>query len=206
MGTRILGEGAEKVYNATQEWVEQALRRDGSLFTPGEQIWSREWLGELHRRFLDNPDESRASFDEKLRRQLDGSPPEVYQLMSEVLYFHYLITDSITLSTKQNGINRVLNWSPKPVKITQNLIDSLAPGILNPGTFFNTSRPFQVGFLIEFTEQWKDQSPTHQQWLLEHPWEFKNFATELNLDSKLFSKFPPYDPSATSGSTPFSFP
>ena len=97
MGTKILGEGAEKVYNAAQEWVEQALRRDGSLFTPGEKIWSREWLGQLHQRFLNNPDESRTSFDEKLRRQLDGSPPEVYQLMGEVLYFHYLITDSITL-------------------------------------------------------------------------------------------------------------
>ena len=191
MGTKILGEGAEKVYNAAQEWVEQALRRDGSLFTPGEKIWSREWLGQLHRRFLNNPDESRTSFDEKLRRQLDGSPPEVYQLMGEVLYFHYLITDSITLSTKQNGINRVLNWSPTPVKITQDLINSLAPGILNPGTFFNTSRPFQVGFLIEFMEQWKDQSPTHQRWLLEHPWEFKNFATELNLASKLFQSSSP---------------
>ena len=191
MGTKILREGAEEVYNAAQEWVEQVLRRDGSLFTPGEQIWSKEWLGELHQRFLDNPDVQGPGFFGKLHTQLDGSLPKVYQLAGELLYFHYLITDSITLSTKQNGINQVLGWSPIPVKIPQHLIAGLTPGILSPGTFFNTSRPFQVGFLVEFIEQWKEQSPTHQRWLLEHPWEFKNFAAELNLSSKLFQSSPP---------------
>ena len=34
MGTRITREGAERVYDAAQAWVDAALRRDGSLFTP----------------------------------------------------------------------------------------------------------------------------------------------------------------------------
>ena len=88
MGTRIMTGGTEKVYSAAEMWVEAALRTDGSLFTPGEQIWTSRWLGELHRRFLDNPDESKASFIDKLQRLLEGSPPEVYQLIGEVLYIH----------------------------------------------------------------------------------------------------------------------
>ena len=62
MGTRVDADGSEKVYNAAVKWVEAALRTDGSLFAPGESIWSSTWLGELHQRFLDHPDESNAKF------------------------------------------------------------------------------------------------------------------------------------------------
>ena len=62
MGTRILGEGAEKVYAAAQQWVEQqALRRDGSLFTLEKSIRSSSGIVEFYRRFLNNPDESKAT-------------------------------------------------------------------------------------------------------------------------------------------------
>ena len=52
MGTRLLASGTEKVYAAAETWVDVALRTDGSLFTPGKQIWTIQWLGELHQRFL----------------------------------------------------------------------------------------------------------------------------------------------------------
>ena len=81
MGTRVDAGGSEKVYDAAAKWVEAALRTDGSLFAPGESIWSSTYLGELHQRFLDHPDESNATFLEKLEAQLEDSPPEVYQLM-----------------------------------------------------------------------------------------------------------------------------
>ena len=75
-------EGAEKVYEAAELWVERALKSDDSLFTPGVPIWSSQWLGELRERFLNQPDDSKGiSFMDKLQRQLEGSPPRVYQLM-----------------------------------------------------------------------------------------------------------------------------
>ena len=36
---------------------DRAFRSDDSLFTPGVPIWSRRWLDDLRRRFLDRPDE-----------------------------------------------------------------------------------------------------------------------------------------------------
>ena len=59
MGTRIVG--AETVYAAAEAWVERGLRRDDSLFTPGEEMWTSVWLGELRQRFLDRPDESQGT-------------------------------------------------------------------------------------------------------------------------------------------------
>ena len=53
MGTRKIREGADRVYEAAQAWVDAALRSDSSLFTPGEAIWSSRWLRELREHFLD---------------------------------------------------------------------------------------------------------------------------------------------------------
>ena len=91
MGSRRIGNGVENVYAAAQAWVERGLLADDSLFTPGNAIWTPRWLGELRRRFLDRPDVPGNGFFGKLENQLTGSPPEVYQLVGEVLFVHFLI-------------------------------------------------------------------------------------------------------------------
>ena len=190
MGTRITGGGVEKVYAAAEKWVERALRADDSLFTPGMAIWSSRWLGELHERFLNHPDESSDSFLEKLQQQLANSPPEVYQLMGEVLYLYFLIVTTKNSADEQRVIDTVLGWSPSPVEIPQELVASLTPGIASTGQYFHTSRPFQVGFLIEFVEQWKEKGLDEQHRLLANPWEFKGFVTRLNFRSTLLQGYP----------------
>ena len=91
MSSRRTEVGAEKTYAAAEAWMNCALRTDGSLFTLGNAIWTREFLGELHNRFLDQPDESDRDFFVKLQEQLSSSISDVYQLMGEVLYVYYLI-------------------------------------------------------------------------------------------------------------------
>ena len=184
MGTRKIREGADRVYEAAQAWVDAALRSDSSLFTPGEAIWSSRWLRELRERFLDQPDESKMKFLEKLRGQLDDGPPEVRQLMAETLYLHLLIVSTKNGSNKRHTIDTVLNWSSSPVTIQEDLVAALTPGIANPGQYFHVKRPNQVGFLIEFVEQWKELGASEQTRLLDDPWEFKDFATGRELRSK----------------------
>ena len=190
MGARIMGGGAEKVYSAAGTWVEQALRTDGSLFTPGKSIWSSRWLGELHQRFLNHPDESSASFEDKLQAQLKSSQPEVYQLMGEALFFHFLIVSTKKSTREQRVIDRVLGWSPSPVSIPPAFVAGLTPGIVNPGQNFHSGRPFQVGFIIEFVERWKERRPDEQHQLLAAPWEFRDFAVGLDFQSDLLQGAP----------------
>ena len=185
MGTRIMSSGTERVYAAAKRWVDVALRTDGSLFTPDKQIWTSPWLAELHRRFLNNPDEHEGKFLEKLRRQLGDSPPEVYQLIGEVLYVHFLIVNTTSSAEEQQRIDTVLRWSQSPVEIPSDLIAALTPGIANPGTGFHTYRPYQVGLLIEFVEQWKEQEPKEREHLLDDPWAFKDFLMGVELHSRL---------------------
>ena len=63
MSTKVLREGADRVYQAAQAWVDAALRSDSSLFTPGEAIWSSRWLKELRGRISwTRPDVSKMKF------------------------------------------------------------------------------------------------------------------------------------------------
>ena len=185
MGTRVKGGGVERVYSAAEKWVEEALRTDGSLFTPGESIWSRRWLGELRHRFLDNPDESNAKFHEKLEEQLKGSSPELYQLVGELLFFYFLIVHTKSGRNEQRVIDQVLGWSRTPVSIPNDLVAALTPGLVNPGQNFHSGRPFQIGYLIEFVEQWKEKELVEQLGLLDNAWEFRDFAMRLDFRSEL---------------------
>ena len=188
MGTRLSGAGT--VYAAADAWVGRALRVDDSLFTPGRRIWAIEWLGELRRRFLNRPDKSGDTFFEKLERQLEGSPPEVYQLMAEVLYVHFLIVTTADSADEEERVKRILNWSPVPVSVPSELVAGLSPGLANPGIAFHTFRPFQVGLIIEFAEQWKQLRADERDRLLADPWAFKDFLTGLELHSELLRERP----------------
>ncbi len=184
MGSRLTGDGVEKVYAAAGKWVESALRTDDSLFTPGKSIWSSRWLGELHERFLNQPDEGNRNFFEKLGDQLEGSPAEVYQLMGEVLYVHYLILAKV--GNKQQQIKRVLERSRAPVDIPPELIAGLQSGFIDPGPG-KMHIPFQVGTLIESIEQWKEHEPHERDRLLDDPWAFKDFLFARRFRSRLLT-------------------
>ena len=188
MGSRRTGEGVERVYEAAEAWVDCALRADDSLFTPGKAIWSGQWLGELRERFLEKPDESKESFLVKLQGQLEGSPPEVYQLMAEALYVYFLIVSTQSAASEARVINTVLVWSPERVAIPEEMVAALTPGICTPGQFFHSGRPFQVSFLIEFAEQWKEQEPGERDRLLADPWAFRDFVMRVDLRSKMLRR------------------
>ena len=188
MSSRKMGDGQQRVYAAAEKWVDRALRSDDSLFTPGVPIWSRRWLDDLRRRFLDRPDEwnrpPRTDFFEKLERLLVDSPPEVYQLMAEVLYVSYLVVShrgrgGMRGRRKRELIEQVLGWSPVPKAIPDNCVNGLTPGLVHPGLYFFTNFGLQPAYFIEFVEQWKERELDRR--LLEASdadaaWEFKRFV------------------------------
>ena len=176
MGSRKTYEGTDKVYEAAALWVDRALRTDDSLFTPGVPIWTSELLGELRERYP-----AGGKFFERLESHLEGSPPELYQLMGEVLYVHYLI---FRIEIKQQRIQEVLGWSPKPVEILPALVPTLRLGFVGPGQG-KSQILSQTACLVEYMEQWKEQDSSERRRLLEDPWAFKDFLVERRFRSRL---------------------
>ena len=192
MGSKRAGNGVDRVYDAAQKWVDCALRVNGSLFTPGNAIWTRESLALLHDKFLNSPDETDdmdGKFLDKLEKQLEGSPADVYQLMGEALYFYFLIVHTKSGAGEKNVIDAVLRWSESPVEIPPELVAALTPGIANPGTAFHRLRPFQVGLLIELAERLKQEESSKRAHLLDDPWAFKRYVMDFRPRSRLVSKY-----------------
>ncbi len=175
MGSKSTGEGAERVYAAAELWVEKALRADDSLFTPGVRIWSKENLGVLRENFIDMPPVPGASFYQNLKGQLEDSPPEVYQLVAEVLYIHLLFTweGAMKGSSKRHRIDQILGWSDRSVTIPEERVDGLTPGLGHPGVAFIAQIHVQIGYLIDFANRWKETPSNEREQSLRDPWAFK---------------------------------
>ena len=186
MGARKTNTGVENVYDAAQEWVNKALRADDSMFTPGRAIWTLDKLRELHALQQQAPDPSLPGFFGKLEKTLEGSPPGVYQLAAEMLYFQYLLHYGMTPQTKGERINRVLEWSGQQISIPDELAAGLTPGIAKVGPAMGAGLPNYFGFLIEFVERWKEEGTDEQHRLLHDPWQFKHFSRDENLAVELF--------------------
>ena len=176
-----------KVYEAADSWIDCALRGGDSLFTPGTPIWSCDLLQEARERFVFRPDEWKGGdFFGKLEAVLAGSPPEVYQLVGEALYFTYLIAhkDAIKKPRKMENINRVLRGASERAQVLGHLRDAQKCGIMTPGMDFITRLGCQPAFVIEFAYQWKSKDWGDE--LLDRkdpkaPYAFKKVVMGMNL-------------------------
>jgi MoxR-like ATPase len=169
-------------YAAARRFVDAALRADDSMFTPGRPIWTLANVEDLYRRFAEELDTSNDSFENKFRRELQGAPPEIYQLAGELIYVHLLIAaGTIGYEAKRGLITRVLNWSPTPVAIPADFDQALRHGLARVGTAFLTYRPFQLGFLLNFVRHWKRLPVAERDEALSDPWAFKSILFALPI-------------------------
>ena len=192
MGSRKAHEGAERVYVAAEKWIDCALRKDDSLFTPGKPVWSRDCLVELRDRFLERPTVGEGDFFQRLEKQLYGCSAEAYQLMAEALYVHHLFISERRMrgDTKKEQVEQVLGWGARLSTVPSDLVNGLSPGLGGVGQQFFSARPFHVGFIIEFVDQWKKLEQDDWNRMLDDPWAFKDFVNGIDLQRELFREQP----------------
>ncbi len=178
MGSRRTGDGAENIYAATQDWVDAALRKDDSLFTPGKPIWSSQWLEELHQ-VADEGSRNLPWLEPPLSLWSESAAvdvaPQVRQLMAEMFYVNLLIPHGPLDKLKQ--VERVLRWGPD-AEIPPELVAALDDGLIGTG-MYHSGRVPNLRFLIKFARQWKEESAGEHERLLGNPYEFKKFAYDV---------------------------
>jgi len=168
------------VYEVSARFVDVALRRDDSLFTPGRSIWSVPNLDELDRRYVQNPDLGAGSFEDKLRGQLAGASPEAYQLMAEALFVYYLPARwNVSGQTKRQKIDEVLSWSPAPVAVPDDLAAVFDHGVGSGGPGFHLYKWASLAFLLSFARRWKQASQETRDQALADPWRFREFIAQI---------------------------
>ena len=173
----------QPAYKALEQWVDCALRRDDSLFTPGRPIWTAAGLDDLYRHFVLQPDETDTTFMPKFRGQLQGASPDTIQLAGELLYVHLITIYERAMSgaKKQAQIEEVLGWSSSPVPFPPSLVSTLEPGFVRD-QWYLSSRPSQMAYLLTFMVKWKTLSPQERERRLADAWAFKDFVSTIPLE------------------------
>lgn len=138
------------IYELAARWKEDCLLRGGSLLWPEEAIWAADNLAAFKTCFIDRPDESSDSFEEKFQRQLSSEAAEVTKLACELVLIYFLFPSSVTGNRKRELIETIASWQsvaiPESGKASLAILDH---GIGGPGLAYNTRRPFEVAFLAE---------------------------------------------------------
>ena len=143
---RLMATEVQAIYRVADQWIDGALRTDGSLFTPGRPVWTETNVDDLVARFVRNPDLGQERFNVKLKKQLAGASDAVCQLAAEVLLVHLLVIADWGGETKKRLIHAALSCMAEPVLIPDGLNGALDVGLLHPGTFFHTNIDRQVSY------------------------------------------------------------
>jgi 5-methylcytosine-specific restriction protein B len=183
--TRDTAEQASFFYRAAQQFVDQVLRKDGSLFSPDQPIWTLALLEELERRLaLSPPEESKRSFLASLEYQLAGASDQLYQLMAELYFIHVMNPGNLKsgVKDKQDTIKKILAWAAQPVAFPAELALVLDYGLPNTNTAFSVHRSYQLRFLLDSLQAWKRLSDQERSAYLSDPWQFKQFLFSVPIE------------------------
>ena len=176
--------GTEPVLKAAEYWKDTCLLESGSMFS-GAKLWTLETFQELDALFIQNPDESKRSFMEKLEDQLAPGTPEARKLAAEVLWLLFLFPDqgAMKAELKRLYITRCWNWSDTALDTTHDLLaDHVLNGIGHPGIAFSSYRWKEFAYLVKLMESWFSTKDDKRRRVLSDPWEFSDWLNSQATD------------------------
>lgn len=142
----------EPVLDAAKLWVDTCLVDDGSILSK-DALWTSDNASELRRAFVERPDErKKVKFQQKLEQQLADVSPAACKLMAEMRWALLLFPSDWGIKKKRNEITSI--WQYSGTKLDEKhplLSDAILAGVGSAKPGFNTSVPFELGFLVELT-------------------------------------------------------
>lgn len=153
------------VLAAAEAWRQRCFLGDDSILTD-EALWTQPNLDELYRVFTDNPIEGADQrFYEKLRQQLDRTPPEIKKLAAEALWLTLLFPHSGTIkpTTKRQHVEEAWATSGDSLVLTTPYLeDAYLLGVGHPGIGYLTGIPREFGFALDVVRRWKALAPNER--------------------------------------------
>jgi 5-methylcytosine-specific restriction protein B len=152
--------------------MECCLQSDGSLIRDDVALWTLGNLEAIHKAFVAAPDEGNRNFTEKFEDQIKPAGPEIARLAAEILAVYFLFPSNVGETRKKELVGQVLGWAGDELPADCLLAAGLAQGIGSGGQGYNTRRPFEIAFLIEFAIAWKRLPDADRAAATTDPWRF----------------------------------
>lgn len=175
-----------KIYQAADAFRNDCLLRDGSLLFGDASVWRLDVLERIHKNFVATPDESDRTFIDKLKDQIGYTGQDVIRLAAELLSVYFLFPSSVGGVRKRQVVNEVLSWGGDSLPESHLVSCAFANGIGSGGQGYNTRRPYEIGFLVEFAIAWKKLPKERQAEVAADPWRFQEIVDSIeDAESKL---------------------
>jgi 5-methylcytosine-specific restriction protein B len=168
-----------KIYQAAQSFRDNCLLIDGSLLFESAAVWRSDVLDRIHKAFVATPDEGDRSFIVKFKDQVGQAGPDVVRLAAEILSVYFLFPSSVGGVRKRQVVNEVLSWSGDTLPDAHLVSAAFANGIGSGGQGYNTRRPFEIAFLIDFAIKWKKLPQARQSEIAADPWLFQEVVDSI---------------------------
>lgn len=162
-----------RIFQAAAAFRDSCLLRDGSLLFEQASLWNADALGRLHKAFVAAPEEGDRPFLVKFKDQIGGAGRDVVRLAGEVMCVYFLFPSSVGGVRKREVVNEVLGWEGDAMADSHPVSSAFSNGIGSGGQGYNTRRPFEIAFLIEFAIAWKGLTPERQAEVASDPWLFQ---------------------------------
>ncbi len=168
-----------KIYQAADLFRSKCLLGDGSLLFEDAAVWRPDMLDRIHKVFVATPDEGDRSFIVKFKDQVGQAGQEVVRLAAEILCVYFLFPSNVGGARKRQVVGEVLGWVGDTLPETHLISGAFARGIGSGGQGYNTRRPFEIAFLIDFVIAWKKLPAEQQISIAADPWLFKDLVDSV---------------------------
>jgi 5-methylcytosine-specific restriction enzyme B len=168
-----------KIYQTAEAFRANCLLHDGSLLFDGASVWRSDSLASIHKAFVATPDVSDRSFISKFKDQIGTGSQEVVRLAAELLCVYFLFPSNVGGVRKREVVNEVLAWGGDHLSETHIVSSAFTHGIGSGGQGYNTRRPFEIAFLIEFAIAWKKLPAEQQTQAAADPWRFEEIVDRV---------------------------
>lgn len=172
--------GRDLIYAAAERWRDEALRRDGSLFSPGKTIWTSANLRDIEPRLEISPSPL-DKFQQKLATQLSGAPAEQVQMYAEATYLYFLPTVAAGGKAKRSSLKLIQAFAPDSGGVPADLESALDQWLYDPGGIYNIRRAEMVKYVLATASRLKQLSATEREATLADPWRLRDFLHSVEV-------------------------
>jgi MoxR-like ATPase len=167
----------DALYSAADRWVEECLRRGGSLFMPGQPVWTDATVGEAAEPLLID-DTRKLDYTTKLLDQTSRLSDPARQFTAELLYVQLLPIVDMKADAKRKLVEDLLGRMTHAVSIPDELLAALGGGVASYGAG-NMQRDRYVKYFVRFAVRWTELNQSERGRLLDDPWAFHDFVHGL---------------------------
>jgi 5-methylcytosine-specific restriction enzyme B len=170
----------QPVYEAAACLLDRCFQGNGSLIRDNSELWTLENLESIHKVFVATPDEGDRSFIEKFEDQIKPAGTDIIRLAAEILAVYFLFPSNVGEARKRELVGLVLGWAGDELPTEGILTSALAQGVGSGGQGYNTRRPYEIAFLIEFAISWKRLQEEQRETATADPWKFMEIVDGID--------------------------